>query len=411
MSLMDTFLKEYLKKQAQAAPPLDIQEPVVETSPDFSSPTPNPELLFSTANALIQSLENNLGASTMPPAGQGGPAEPYIDDVKDLPSLLRFLADHYVQFGGKYVVQVSKPTPTAGEPLQAEYIAYTFPPGYTGLDAAPTQSTVYVDKPALIGYLRSLQQHIASDPATPANRLLSLHVPQLIAEANNQLKLNMSAELPTPAPATAPGTAPGETAIPEGAQPVDYKTVGYKPGTDQPLSPQQTKALQAIALRWPLQENRIDFSLIREWLQAYQQLPPDATITPIAERALSSVNALLAYGVPSIDLTADPKVEMEGIYRRMQSLPVAHPGLLQPQAASLPQTFLTTTSELLTDLGYLFAAFDRIYGDSLPKDWRADFQRQIGDVGSLLPMQRQKIEQMLQYELPTVQREIGSKVL
>jgi hypothetical protein len=400
-NLMNAFLKEYLRKQAQEAPPLNIPETVIE-SPNLTSPTPDPTSLFATANALVQSLESKIGISTLSPSGQGA-AEPYIDDLKDLPSLLRFLADHYVQFGGKFIVQVGKPSPTAGTPLQAEYVAYTFPLGYTGLDAAPTQGTVYIDKPALIGYLRSLQQHIAGNLTDPANRLLSLHIPQLISQANDQLKLNMSAELPS-------DKTPGEAAIPEGSslvdyKQVDYKQVGYKPGTDQVFSPQQNKALQAIAPRWPLLENRIDFPLIKEWLQAYQQLPPDSSST-IAERALSSVNALLAYGVPSIDLTTDPKVEMEGIYRRMLSQPIA-----PPQAASLPQTFLTTASELLTDLGYLLSSFDRTYGESLPKDLRDTFRRQIGEVGSLLPMQRQKLEQMLQYSLPQVQREMGGKVL
>jgi hypothetical protein len=398
-SIADRFYRE-LQKQAQSIP-ATIPAP---------TPAADPKMLLSVANTLIRSLEDTLDARRLDPAGGRGPAELFLDDLKDLPSLLRFLGDKYVQFGGKYIVQAKSPA-TPEDPFeQGDIVEYAFPPGFTDTSSLPNK--VYVDKKALIGYLQSLQQQASIDLNNPQSKMLSLHLAQLIEEANQQLKLGMSYKLPV-SPADQGAEKPegiGDTPQ-SGEAGRDAGSVQPAGFPSKPTTIQQTQVIQAMGLKWPLQQGRIDFQLIKEWLQLYQQLvslsASDQNLSALVSESLSSVNSILALGVPVIDLTTEPQNEMRGIYRRL----MAHPGLTSAQSATLPQTFLVETSNLLRDLDYLFSSFDRIYGSAIPADRREDFQRQIGDVSSLLPTQRQQVESMLQYNLPQAQRDIGRRMM
>ncbi len=174
----DDFIRELMKidnllhKKAQTAPAAPPAQPP-------ANPFIEPEKVSALAKKLMTNLLQSSSISQDNLAS--GDAEPYVKDLKDLPSLVEFLAVNRITSRGQNII-VGGPT----NPDPKQYAEFSL------ITAGGAQQKVWANKQGLITYLTSLQHQAASEP----NEILAAMVGRLIDNGNKQLKLGMNKNLP-----------------------------------------------------------------------------------------------------------------------------------------------------------------------------------------------------------------------
>lgn len=177
------------------------------------------------------------------------------------------------------------------------------------------------------------------------------------------------------------------------AQPSGYQNVSWKPG-DQ-LTPQMQQSLAPIAMRYPLLNDRIDFNWINQWTSTYQNVMAKngLNVEPAAQTVIDTVNVLIsAYGLTSQNLNETAV----GIYREIRQIAIQKMHKSPQQAIYVPMQYVQQLFQLLSALVRVLQAFKRDIYDSLPEDWKPQFDRQIDDTaGSLAAINIRKVEEWI----------------
>jgi hypothetical protein len=178
------------------------------------------------------------------------------------------------------------------------------------------------------------------------------------------------------------------------AQPSGYQNVAWRPG--QPLTPEMQQAMAPIGMRYPLINDRIDFRWINEWVVNYQSIMKKVggNVEESAQNVIDISNSIMAtYGFTSQNLN-DTAV---GIYRTIRGIAINKLHKTPQEAIYVPMYYVQQQLfQLLSLLVKVLQAFKRDFYDSMPDEWKAQFDRQIDDTaGSLASVNIRKVEEWI----------------
>jgi len=158
---------------------IEIVQPKMDKIAQTAPATPaDPNMVKTIAGKMLDNLEKETGIST-----DKSDAAAFMKDLNSLDSLVAFLKTENVHYNGKPIITNTleldeKPDQYAQYALQ------------TGFDAFPANTTVWIYKDGLIGYLRSLNQQVSPENSDLVNTVIN----KLAQEANEKLKLGITPE-------------------------------------------------------------------------------------------------------------------------------------------------------------------------------------------------------------------------
>lgn len=146
----------------------------------------DPNIVKTLATKMISNLEKQTSITT-----EASDTQLYMRDMQNLNSLISFLKIENIQYSGKMIVVDNYAT--LSDEDKKLYAPFKLEGGY---EAMPATQMLGIYKDGLIAYLRSLQEHAGTVGGIQA-QLLNTMTGKLIDEANNTLKLGMSAATPS----------------------------------------------------------------------------------------------------------------------------------------------------------------------------------------------------------------------